>query len=476
MLSLLLPQAVLLLSYAAFSDRASFLAVTFKHKADKLILVPRIFKTNNIIYKICRKGGFMNLIFHIDVNSAYLSWSAIERLKKEPQLDLRTVPSIIGGDEKSRHGVVLAKSIPAKKYGVRTGEPVASALRKCPFLIMEPPSHKLYSKRSRELMELLNSYTSDIEQVSIDECYLFYTPISHRFSSAAACAREIADRIRRELGFTVNIGIAPNRLLAKMASDFEKPDKIHTLMPDEIPQKMWPLPVRELYMVGHSSADRLTELGIRTIGELAHADPAFLRQHFKSHGTMMWEYANGIDPAPLTPDHHEAKGIGNSVTLGSDVCSAGEARQILLSLSEQVASRLRKSHLLAWTVTVEIKYSTFRSCSRQTQLSAPDSTSGVLYEYSCHLFDELWNGTPIRLLGLRTSKLVPETAPVQLSLFEMGLTQEAPAQTHTVTPPAAVNTEKQKKLQSAVDEIRKKFGENAVIRGTLLLEHGDNLS
>ena len=424
---------------------------------------------------ITGKEDAMNLIFHIDVNSAYLSWSAIERLKLDPSLDLRTIPAIIGGDEKSRHGVVLAKSIPAKKYGVRTGEPVASALRKCPFLHIEPPSHTLYSQRSRELMELLHTYTSDIEQVSIDECYMDYTPISHRFASAQLAARSIADRVRNELGFTVNIGIAPNKLLAKMASDFEKPDRVHTLFPDEIPQKMWPLPVSELFMVGHSSAGRLAQLGIRTIGELAATDPEFLQVHFKSHGKMMWEFANGIDESTLDPDSHEAKGIGNSTTLSQDISSAQDAKRILLSLSEQVAVRLRKSHQLARTVTVEIKYSDFHSCSRQTQLSSPSSLSSVLYPCSCRLFEELWNGSPIRLLGVRTSKLVSEDTPIQLSLFDDGfLTEDEHKQNQHHSgrdfAPSCSRTdpEKQKRLEEAMDQIRKRYGRDAVIRGSLL--------
>lgn len=398
----------------------------------------------------------MNLIFHIDVNSAYLSWSAAERLKKDDSVDLRTVPAIIGGDEQSRHGIVLAKSISAKKFGIRTGEPVASALRKCPSLLIEPPDHKLYSRRSRELMQLLHEYTSDIEQVSIDECYMAYSPIAHRFPSAVSGARTIADRIRDDLGFTVNIGIAPNKLLAKMASDFEKPDKIHTLFPEEIPVKMWPLPVSELFMVGHSSAGRLSQLGIRTIGELAGCSPEFLQQHFKSHGRLMWEYANGIDDSPLNPDAHDPKGVGNSTTLAADAKTAAEAKKVLLALSEQVSSRLRRSHQIAQTVTVEIKYSTFHSCSRQTQLSTANASSKILYEYACRLFDELWNGTPIRLLGIRTSRLLPEDTPIQLSLFDDTFALHR------------ADSDRQKKLDQAVDEIRRRFGENALVRGSLL--------
>lgn len=437
----------------------------------------------------------MQIIFHIDVNSAYLSWSAVERLKTDPSLDLRTVPSIIGGDEKSRHGIVLAKSIPAKRFGIRTAEPVASALRKCPGLIVEPPDHRLYSRRSHELMALLHTYTSDIEQVSVDECYLLYSPIAHLFPSATAGARAIADRIRDELGFTVNVGVAPNRLLAKMASDFEKPDRVHTLFPEEIPEKMWPLPVGELFMVGHSSAQRLQELGIRTIGELAGTDPGFLQQHFKKHGKMMWEFANGIDDSPLNPDGRDAKGIGNSTTLSSDLTRAEDAYHVLLSLAEQVARRLRSAHQLAQTVTVEIKYNTFQSCSRQTQLSIPTAASGTLHRYGCQLFDELWNGTPIRLLGLRTSKLAPENTPVQLSLFDAGLTVGEPIQnqsqsphdrpashsrqTNYTAPPSSHSSaaasvtghaeeDKKRRLEEAMDQIRRRYGQEAVIRGSLL--------
>lgn len=412
----------------------------------------------------------MNLIFHIDVNSAFLSWTALERLRKDPSAaDLRTIPAIIGGDEKTRHGVVLAKSIPARKFGVRTGEPVAAALKKCPTLKMVPPDHGLYHRRSQELMDLLHSYTSDIEQVSIDECYMAYNPISHRFSSPQQAARTIADHIREKLGFTVNVGIAPNKLLAKMASDFEKPDRVHTLFLEEIPTKMWPLPVGELFMVGRSSVTRLNQLGIHTIGDLARTDPLFLQAHFKSHGLMMWEYANGIDHSDLQPDGRDAKGIGNSITLSADAATAEEARRVLLELAEQVAGRLRKSHLLAQTVTVEIKYNTFRSCSRQTQLSTPASTSDTLYDCSCRLFDELWNGTPIRLLGLRATKLLPEDTPVQLSLFDPDspLLRE-PSQSASAPGCPKPDLEKQRRLDLAMDKIRRKYGADAVVRGSLL--------
>lgn len=409
----------------------------------------------------------MATIFHIDVNSAYLSWSAAEKTVDPEHPDLRTIPSIIGGDEKSRHGVVLAKSSPAKAYGIRTGEPVAAAFRKCPFLVMEPPNHKLYQKRSGELMELLYTYTSDLEQLSIDECFLDFGPIAHRFSTPEEGAYEIKDTIREKLGFTVNIGISTNRLLAKMASDFQKPDRVHTLYPEEISVKMWPLPVEELYMVGRSSAARLHQLGIHTIGNLAASDPDFLFSHFKSHGRQMWNYANGIDSSVIHPDNHSLKGIGNSITLSNDAATREDACRVLLSLAETVSGRLRKTGVMAQSVAVEIKYNDFTSTSHQMPLLTPVDATQALYETACRLFDELWNGTPIRLLGIRTTKLVDQDAPVQLSLFDLNfsLEQNSPNQkSKTITP----SLEKQKKMDQAMDAIRKKYGSHAIVRGSFL--------
>ena len=415
----------------------------------------------------------MSIIFHIDVNSAFLSWTASRRLQEDPaSVDLRTIPSIIGGDEKQRHGVVLAKSIPAKRYGIHTGEPVATALRKCPFLTLVPPDHALYRTRSRELMTLLHTYTSDIEQVSIDECYLFYTPISYRFPSPEAAARQIADEGRNTLGFTVNVGIAENKLLAKMASDFEKPDRVHTLYRDEIPVKMWPLSVHELFMVGRKSASRLEELGIHTIGELAHSDRAFLQTHFKSHGILMWEYANGIDHSAVHSDTTKAKCIGNSTTLASDVTTRSEAFEVLLSLSEEVAARLRKAGQLASTVTVEVKYSDFHTASRQMQTLSPIATTDALYDCACQLFNALWNGSPIRLLGVRTSRLQSEQDPIQLSLFDLNfsLANVSPSDVSSSfdLPAKKPDLDKQRKLDAAMDQIRQRFGKDAIMRGSHL--------
>ncbi|MCI9305532.1 MAG: DNA polymerase IV [Lachnospiraceae bacterium] len=406
------------------------------------------------------------VIFHIDVNSAYLSWSALEKLKNGSSVDLRTIPSIIGGDEKSRHGIVLAKSIPAKKYGIHTAEPVASALRKCPTLVMEPPDHKLYHRYSHAMMELLYTFSPDLEQVSIDECYLDFTPIAHLYPSPEEAAARIRDQIFDELHFTVNIGIAHTKVLAKMASDFEKPGKIHTLYPEEIPFKMWPLSVTDLFMVGRRSAEKLVGFGIRTIGDLAHTDPAFLTAHFKSHGRLMWEFANGIDPSPVLSERQEAKGIGNSTTLSEDVADRIEAKKVLLSLCESVSGRLRESGQLAGTITVEIKYHDFTKASHQSQTLSPCSTTNELYGLACSLFDSLWDGRPFRLLGVRSSRLTSESEPIQLSIFDLpAVASESSEGKNAANSPSP---EKLRQLDAAMDAIRKKYGEHAIKRGRFL--------
>ena len=400
------------------------------------------------------------IIFHIDVNSAFLSWTAVEQLKNGAEQDIREIPAIIGGDQQSRHGIVLAKSVPAKRFGIVTGEPVANALRKCPEIQMFPPNHKMYNEYSERLMDFLKDYTPDIEQVSVDECYMDFTGIAHKYHSPMAAAFEIKDAVYRKFGFTVNIGISTNCLLAKMASDFEKPNKVHTLFPEEVPVKIWPLPVSELYMAGRSSVEVLRKLEIRTIGELAKANPDFLELHLKSHGRTLWEFANGKGGNKVVREHVQNKGIGNSTTLPRDLTTEEEARQILQRLAEKVAERLRAEGQRAQMVSVEIKYHTFQSVSHQKQLLKSTSNGQAIYQTACELFHELWNGQPVRLLGIRTSKLVDDDAPEQMSIFDYQ--QEAQ---HTETK-AAIKNEKHEKLDKTMDQIRRKFGNDAIKRGS----------
>ncbi len=396
------------------------------------------------------------IIFHIDVNSAFLSWSAIQALENGSSVDLREIPSIIGGDRQRRHGVVLAKSMSAKNYKIVTGEPIVNALRKCPNLTIVPPDHRLYSQKSQQLMDFLLTLSPDIEQASIDECYLDFGPIAHRYESPKKAAELIKNQVREQFGFTVNIGISDRKVLAKMASDFKKPDLVHTLFSHEIKEKMWPMPVSSLYMCGKSSVEALRNLGIITIGDLALADQKIVIAHLKSHGLLLWEYANGIDSSVVITEPPEAKGIGNSTTLSKDLTTKEEVYKTLLILAESVSARLRSSGQCAGMVSTEIKYNTFQSVSHQKTLLSPTDTTESIYKTACSLFDELWDQTPIRLLGIRTSKLTSNTEPVQMNLFDL-----APDNT-----PSALS-EKQKKLDHTLDDIRKKFGDNAIKRGSL---------
>ncbi len=408
------------------------------------------------------------VFFHIDVNSAFLSWSALEKLHNGSALDLRTIPSVIGGDMAKRHGVVLAKSIPAKAYGIVTGEPIVNALRKCPSLTLEPPDHKLYHRRSRELMTLLSDFCPDIEQVSVDECYMDYTPIASRYPSPEAAAHLIKDRVFKELEFTVNVGISDRKVLAKMASDFRKPNLVHTLYSYEIQRKLWPLPLSSLFMCGRSSAETLRKLEILTIGDLANTDRSILAAHLKSHGLLLWEYANGIDASEVVTEQSEAKGIGNSTTLSKDAADKETAHRVLLSLAESVARRLRDSGQATGMVSTEIKYNTFRKVSHQITLLSPTSQTDAIYQIACSLFDEIWDGTPVRLLGIRSSKLTSEREPVQMSLFDL----DAPPlpQAARDTSPKPPSSRKKEQLEQALDTIRKRYGADAVVRGSLLKE------
>ncbi len=408
------------------------------------------------------------VFFHIDVNSAFLSWSALEKLHNGSALDLRTIPSVIGGDMAKRHGVVLAKSIPAKAYGIVTGEPIVNALRKCPSLTLEPPDHKLYHRRSRELMTLLSDFCPDIEQVSVDECYMDYTPIASRYPSPEAAAHLIKDRVFKELEFTVNVGISDRKVLAKMASDFRKPNLVHTLYSYEIQRKLWPLPLSSLFMCGRSSAETLRKLEILTIGDLANTDRSILAAHLKSHGLLLWEYANGIDASEIVTEQSEAKGIGNSTTLSKDAADKETAHRVLLSLAESVARRLRDSGQAAGMVSTEIKYNTFRKVSHQTTLLSPTSQTDAIYQIACSLFDEIWDGTPVRLLGIRSSKLTSEREPVQMSLFD--LDPPPLPQAARYTSPKPPSSRKKEQLEQALDTIRKRYGADAVVRGSLLKE------
>ena len=383
-------------------------------------------------------------ILHIDVNNAFLSWTAVDMLKNGAEVDIRTIPAIIGGDESRRAGIVLAKSPVAKEFGIVTAETIYSAKKKCPKLEVFPPNFKVYSYYSKKLYNLLLEYTEIIERFSIDECFLDMTNYLQG-DTLLNKAKIISKRVKEELGFTVNIGVANNKLLAKMASDFQKPDKIHTLFKEEIPTKMWPLPVGELFMIGRKSVPKLNNMQIKTIGDLARTDINVLIKKFGKHGKMMWEFANGIDDSEVNNKVEKPKGVGNSVTLPVDISSKEKLSEILLSLADYVTYRLRKWNMIASTVNVQLRTKDFKDYSHQKKLYTATSSTKIIYETAKELLDEMYSGEPIRLVGLRVDNLTDKDER-QMSMFDNE------------------NIKKQDKLDKTLDELKKKYGYQSISR------------
>ena len=388
------------------------------------------------------------LIFHVDVNSAFLSWEATRRVKAG-EADLRLIPSAVGGDRDKRTGVILAKSVPAKAYGIKTGEPVGMALKKCPHLTLVKPDFKLYEASSEAFIAICKKYAPVVEKFSIDECFLDMSGTERIYHDPVALAYQIKDEIRDTLGFTVNIGIGENKLTAKMAGDFEKPDKVHTLFDSEIPTKLWPLPVESLYMVGNATAAKLKKMHLSTIGQVAMMDESTLRTLMgDKSGLLLHRYANGIDDTPVATAPREVKGYSNSTTLESDVTDRETALRILLALTDSVASRLRADGGKTNSIAVTLRSAAFLDRSHQKKLSHATDITSEIYGVAEQVFDELWDRrTPLRLLGVALGQITWEDDP-QLSFFE------------------DEDREKARKLDRVVDDIRGKFGSGAIVRGS----------
>ncbi|MBU3099815.1 MULTISPECIES: DNA polymerase Y family protein [Clostridium] len=390
------------------------------------------------------------LIFHIDANSAYLSWEAAYRLQRGELLDLRLVPSVIGGDEESRHGIVLTKSIPAKKFDIHTGETLYSARAKCPSIVIVPPRYWLYMKCSAAMHQIFEQYTPKIQRFSIDESFLDFSNMEGLYPDYMKLAEIIKERVSKELGFTVNIGISNNKLLAKVASDFKKPNRIHTLFPREIKSKMWPLPVEDLFMVGRATTPKLHGLNINTIGELANYDLKILKNKFKSQGLVIWNYANGNEFSEVKKSNYiEMKGIGNSTTTPFDVYDKETAHIVLLSLCETVSMRLRDSKNCCTVVSISVRGSDMIFYSRQKKLAVATDSTRKIYETACYLFDNIWKEDPIRHLGVHITDFCDNDF-YQCSLLD------------------TFNYEKDSNLNKTIDEIRLKYGSKAISRSCFL--------
>ncbi len=391
------------------------------------------------------------VIFHVDANSAFLSWTAAYRVKVlGEQTDLRQIPSVVAGDKESRHSIILAKSVPAKKYGIQTGEPLFQALEKCPNLTVVPPDYPLYVEASRHFVQMLRQFSPCVEQYSIDEAWVDMTGTQRLFGSPRLAAEQMRSRIWEELGFTVNIGISSNKLLAKMAGDLEKPDKVHTLFPEEMPEKMWPLPVRELFSVGAATQAKLNRMGIYTIGDLVHADAQLLQRKLGKQGQTIWHFANGRSADPVKPEQEDNKGYGNSVTTPTDITDTAHAHRVLLGLCETVGMRLRRDGMCGGCVSVQLRTNEFRHFSHQSRLHGATNLTQELFRAACTVFDEAWDGiTPLRQLGVQVTHLAKE--PYQQFDFFSGVTPQ--------------QYERKLRLDETVDALRDRFGEDIIRRG-----------
>ncbi|MBE5913774.1 MAG: DNA polymerase IV [Pseudobutyrivibrio ruminis] len=389
------------------------------------------------------------LIFHIDVNSAFVSWSAVEMLKNGGP-DLREVPSIVGGDPDSRRSIVAAKSIPAKKYGIVTGEPVSSALRKCPNLVIAGSNFDWYVKCSRAFKAICQEYTPTMQSFSIDEVFLDMSGMNLIYPDPIATAYEIKDRVYKELGFTVNVGVASNKLCAKMASDFEKPNKVHTLFSNEIESKMWPLPVEDLFTCGKSTSARLRSLGIFTIGELAKYPVEQLTMLLGERGAIHFHnYANGIDDSPVLQEAEDAKGYSAETTVEEDLVDIEAINRLLLAQTDVVAARMRADEGKCRCIGVTFRNLDFVNKSHQKKLPEATDVTDIIFETAKQLIRESWHGEPLRLLGLSLSDIERDGFE-QMSLFQ------------------DENKEKRKALDSTLDSIRGKFGNSAVQRASTI--------
>lgn len=402
------------------------------------------------------------VIFHVDANSAFLSWTAAYKVKVlGEELDIRDVPSVVAGDRESRHSIILAKSTPAKKFGIQTGEPLFQALEKCPDLVIVQPDYALYVEASRHFVEMLRTFSPVVEQYSIDEAWVDMTGTERLWGSPRLAAEKMRTKIWEELGFTVNVGISSNKLLAKMAGDFEKPNKVHTLFPEEVDKKFWPLPVRDLFLVGAATERKLKLMGIYTIGDLAHADVRILRKRLGKHGETIWHFANGRNADAVTPEPAENKGYGNSVTTSRDVTTHEEGHQVLLSLCETVASRMRRDGKCGSCLAIHLRTNEFQHFSHQAKLLGATNITGEIYRHACKVFDEAWDGTtPLRQLGVQMTQLSGEPYQ-QFDLFS-GMSPE--------------QFERKLKLDETVDALRDKYGEDAIRRGKFAQKPGSHMA
>lgn len=345
------------------------------------------------------------------------SWSAV-KLCMQGKPDIRLVPSVVSGDPNDRRSIITAASIPAKKLGIKVPIPVSMALRMCPSLVIVRGDWEWYKQCSDGFIAICRSYSPVLQQFSIDECFIDMSLRCTR-ENAVAVATQLKDQVKSQLGFTVNVGIGSNKLLAKMASDFEKPDKVHTLWSEEVESKMWPLPVRDLLWVGKKTEERLTAYGIKTIGQLAAIGMGSLtRLVGQNFAVQLHENANGRDDSPVETEVAEAKSYSAERTFPKDLVAPKDIDKALFNVACIVAHRIRRDDFRASCVSMFVKYKDFSVAQKQTTLEQPSDVTAIILNAARKMLTDVWDGiTPIRQVGLGVSRLTHESA-MQMSLFE----------------------------------------------------------
>lgn len=388
------------------------------------------------------------VILHVDMNAFYCSVHEAE----DPG-QYKGKPTAVAGSVEQRRGIIVTCSYAARRLGIKTGMQVQKALRLCPTLVLIKPNFHLYRKYSNAFMQIAYSYTPLLEAVSIDECYLDITG-SRQFGTPLQIAEDIQRRIMDELGLPCSIGVAPNKLLAKIASDLKKPNGLSILRLRDVPSVLWGKPCNEMFGIGNKTAEKLKRLGIYSIGQLAAADEKLLREHFGVMGSWLKRAGNGLDDGVVNPEREQSKSIGHTTTLPHDVVGLAEAKPILLNLSDQVARRLRKQGLVAGGVHITIRTPDMKTITRSRQLEVPTESAEDFYKAACELFARHWSSDkPVRLLGVTLHSLTPkDEAAIQLDLFDY---ERQP---------------KKESLNKAMDLLRNKFGENAVLTAGMLTE------
>lgn len=369
--------------------------------------------------------------------------------------ELKDSPVAVCGNPENRHGIILAKNAQAKKYGIKTAETVWQAKKKCPGLRLLPPHHHKYKAYSLKINEIYQRFTDLVEPFSIDESWLDVSASLKLFGTGRQIADSLRETVKRELGLTLSVGVSFNKIFAKMGSDYHKPDGTTVISRENYKDILWPMNVRNMFFVGAATADKLNKTGIRTIGDLARADRTLLTALLGKQGSMLYEYANGLDSSPVSrySEREKIKSVGNGTTFRRNLQGMDDIKVAVTALSDTVASRLRKYQMKGFGVKVDIKDPEFKVISRQKQLSAPTNLAEEIFHAAIEIISSSWRlRDPIRMLTITAINLCDETESEQLSIFDLN--------NHT--------RQEREKVERTIDDIRAKFGDNAINFGRVI--------